>query len=115
MIQISPQSKIFVCDTPLDFRSGFNGTAAACRLRLAKNPLEGGLFIFINKNRTMLRLYLFDGHGENLFTRRIAQGHFKWWQKGHIPSQVSFEHIALLLRGADPSKVILPEPWKKLD
>ena len=114
MMQISPQKKNFICPTPMDFRKGFNGTAATCRLQLMKNPLDGGLFVFINRQKTMVRFYLFDGHGEFLLTKRIAQGRFHWWKDGEIPNEVATEHVYLLLRGCDPNGLNLPDPWKRL-
>ncbi|MBF0299404.1 MAG: IS66 family insertion sequence element accessory protein TnpB [Oligoflexia bacterium] len=113
-IQLTSQTKIFICLEPLDFRNGFNGTAAACRLSMDKNPLEGGIFVFINHYKTMIRLYLFDGHGELMITKRVAEGRFKWWRPEEIPSEVIVEHIQLLLRGGDPKSVNFPDPWKRI-
>jgi len=114
MLQVSNQTKIFIGIHPLDFRNGFNGTAAACRQRIEKNPLDGGLFVFINRMKTMVRLYFFDGHGEYLVTKRIVKGRFAWWNKNESPPEVVAEHIYLLLRGGNPKKINLPPPWKKL-
>jgi transposase len=112
--QIALNTRIFVCLEPLDFRNGFNGTEAACRLKMNQNPLEGGLFVFINNCKTMIRLYLFDGHGELLITKRVAKGHFQWWKKEETPSEIMIEHIHLLLRGGDPKSVRFPTPWKRI-
>ncbi|HLE12051.1 MAG: hypothetical protein A2504_05920 [Bdellovibrionales bacterium RIFOXYD12_FULL_39_22] len=114
IFQIAMQNKIFVCTEPLDFRSGFNGTEAACRLKMNQNPLEGGMFVFINLSKTMIRLYLFDGHGEVMVTKRVAQGRFQWWKEKETPAEVMMEHLHLLLRGGDPKSVKLPAPWKKI-
>lgn len=112
MFQIASQAKIFFSPEPLDFRNGFNGTAATCRQRLEQNPLNGGLFLFINKNKTMARIYFFDGHGEWLVTKRIAQGRFICWSKLSQPREILSEQVYLLLRGGDP-RIHLPAPWKK--
>lgn len=113
MIQISSQSRIFIALDPLDFRNGFNGTAAACRRQHNKNPLEGGLFAFINRNRTLIRFYYFDGHGEWVASKRIVQGRFHWWKKGQLPPEVMAEHLYLLSRGGDPGGIGLPPPWRR--
>jgi transposase len=114
VIQISSQTRIFIAPDPLDFRNGFNGTAAACRRQHNKNPLEGGLFAFINRSRTIIRFYLFDGHGEWVASKRIVQGRFHWWKKGQLPLEVMAEHLYLLSRGGDPGGIGLPPPWKRL-
>lgn len=113
-IQLPIRSSIFVCEEPIDFRGGFNATAAVCRLKIQKNPLDGGIFVFINRNKSMVRLYLFDGHGEFLITKRVAKGRFAWWKKNDIPSTIVMEHIQLLLRGGDPKGVTFPSLWKEL-
>ena len=77
MISISPSQKIYICLEAFDFRKGFNATAGACRA-LSKDHLNGSLFVFINKNRKMLRLYLFDGRGEFLLTKRSCSKPFDW-------------------------------------
>lgn len=112
MISIPDNTKIYLCKEYLDFRSGFNGTAAACRLKLSKNPLDGGLFVFINKLHTMIRCYYFDGHGEWMIMKRKATGKFKWITSINIEN-FEYAHLILILRGADPSKVKLPRPWKE--
>lgn len=114
-IQITSQSRIFVCLEPLDFRGGMNATAAACRQRLNKNPLEGGLFVFINKSKTMIKLYSFDGLGEGMFIKRLAVGRFHWWKTDESLSNVMIEHLHTLLRGGDPKRITFPAPWKNLD
>jgi hypothetical protein len=40
MIQLTPQSRIFLATAPVDFRKGIDGLAAVCRQVLGDNPLE---------------------------------------------------------------------------
>lgn len=42
MLQLSPQTRIFLATEPVDFRKGIDGLGAGCRQRLGQNPLEGG-------------------------------------------------------------------------
>ena len=43
MIQLTPQSRIFVAVEPVDFRKGIEGLAAVCRHRLADNQVPSGV------------------------------------------------------------------------
>lgn len=112
MITVSHSQKIFVAMEPLDFRKGFNGTAGACRKLCEGSHLTGALFLFVNRNKTMMRCYSFDGHGEILLIKRIAKGKFKWWQEN--PEKVNPADIASVLAGAGPIKSF-PKPWKPVD
>ena len=41
MLQLTPQSRIFLATEPVDFRKGIDGLGAVCRQRLGDNPLGG--------------------------------------------------------------------------
>lgn len=63
MLQLSPQSRIFVAVEPVDFRRGIDGLGAICRQRLEQNPLHGALFVFRNRRATAVKLLIYDGQG----------------------------------------------------
>ena len=63
MVQLTPQSRIFVATAPVDFRKGIDGLAAVCRQVLGDNPLEGAVYVFRNRAGTALKLLLYDGQG----------------------------------------------------
>ena len=58
MLQLSPQSRIFLATEPVDFREGIDGLAAVCRQALGDNPLEGAVYVFRNRAGTALKLLL---------------------------------------------------------
>jgi len=43
MLQLTPQSRIFLAVHPVDFRKGIDGLAALCRHTLHDNPLGGAV------------------------------------------------------------------------
>jgi transposase len=43
MLQLTPQSRIFLAVQPVDFRKGIDGLAALCRQALGENPLGGAV------------------------------------------------------------------------
>src|SRR6266849_6389565 len=55
MLQLSPQSRIFLATEPVDFRKGIDGLCAVCRQALGDNPLEGAVYVFRNRFRTALK------------------------------------------------------------
>lgn len=112
MISIGPTQKIYIGLEALDFRAGFNSTAGACRRLLQHGShLDGGLFVFTNKNFTMIRCYQFDGHGELLLTKRIAKGRFRWWLEN--PERVHAADVLAVFAGNGPLKK-LPKLWKEI-
>ena len=74
MLQLTPQSRIFVATEPVDFRKGIDGLAAVCRRVLGDNPLSGALYVFRNRAGTTLKILCYDGQGYWLCTKRLSQG-----------------------------------------
>ncbi len=91
MIQLSLQTSILLALEPVDFRKGMDGFVALCQSQLQANPRDGRYFVFINRNRTLLRLLHYDGSGYWLATKRLSKGRFPGW-----PADVSKPATALL-------------------
>ena len=74
MLQLTPQSRIWLALAPVDFRNGIDGLAAVCRRNFARNPLDGAIYVFRNRTGTTLKLLCYDGQGFWLCTKRLSQG-----------------------------------------
>ncbi|MBK1725147.1 IS66 family insertion sequence element accessory protein TnpB [Thiocystis violacea] len=61
MLQLTPQSRVFVAIEAADFRRGIDGLAALCRQRLREDPFSGAIFVFGNRRSTALKLLCYDG------------------------------------------------------
>ena len=79
MIHLTAQTPILIATQPADFRMGIDGLAALCHSRLAHDPRCGMLFVFINRNKTMIRTLAYDGNGFWLMTKRLSKGKFQSW------------------------------------
>lgn len=79
MIHLTTDTHILLAIEPADFRQGIDGLAAVCRIRLASDPRSGTLFVFINRNKTMVRSLSYDGTGFWLMTKRLSKGKFQGW------------------------------------
>jgi len=49
MLQLTPQSRIFLAVEPIDGRKGIDSLAAVCRQVLGDNPLGGTVYVFRNR------------------------------------------------------------------
>ena len=105
MIQLTPQSRIFVATAPVDFRKGIDGLAAVCRQVLSDNPLEGAVYVFRNRAGTALKLLLYNGQGYWLMMKRLSQGRFTWWPNSadaRVP--LSARELIILLWNGNPER-----------
>lgn len=100
MIHLTSQTKILIATQPVDFRQGIDGLAAVCKQKLACEPRSGTLFVFINRNKTMVRALIYDKNGFWLMTKRLSKGKFSGWPTGNAPmNALAAKYLRQLLDG----------------
>jgi transposase len=115
MIQLTPQSRIFVATQPVDFRKGIDGLAAVCRQCLGDNPLEGAVYVFRNRSGTSLKLLQFDGQGYWMMLKRLSQGRFSWWpQSADARVPLSARELIIVLWNGDPEQAQMAQDWRRV-
>ena len=115
MLQLTPQSRIFLATEPVDFRKGMDGLAAVCRRVLGDNPLEGAVYVFRNRAGTALKLLLYDGQGYWLMMKRLSQGRFRWWPTAPAPSvPLSARELTILLWNGFPDRAQMAPEWRQV-
>jgi transposase len=115
MIQLTPQSRIFVATEPIDFRKGIDGLVAVCRQRLDDNPLEGAVYVFRNRSGTALKLLLYDGQGYWLCMKRLSTGHFAWWPtSADARVSLSARELIILLWNGHPDRAQMAQDWRRV-
>jgi transposase len=115
MIQLSPQSRIFLATEPVDFRNGIDGLAAVCRQRLGDNPLAGAVYVFRNRSGTSLKLLLYDGQGYWLCMKRLSKGRFAWWPTStdaRVP--LSARELIILTWNGNPDRAQMARDWRRV-
>lgn len=117
MIPVAATTQVLVMHEPISFRSGIDGTVAIARLVLQKEPMDGAMFVFLNKSRQMLRILHYDGSGYWLCTKRLSKGCFSTWPKGDGTAPCSpllARELQVLIWGGDPARCAFPELWRKV-
>lgn len=115
MIQLTPQSRIFLAIEPVDFRKGSDGLGAVCRQRLGDNPLEGAVYVFRNRSGTSLKLLLYDGQGYWMMLKRLSKGRFSWWPNSadaRVP--LSARELIILTWNGNPERAQMAQDWRRV-
>ena len=85
MIHLTANNKIFISIETADFHKGIDGLFAVCHLKLAKNQRYGTVFVFINRNKTMIRQLTYDGIKFLLMTKLLSTWNFQIWPQSSTP------------------------------
>ena len=62
---------------PVKMSRSFDGLAALIRTELDKDIITGDVFIFLNRNRTMIKVFVYEQKGFSIFYRRLDEGSFQ--------------------------------------
>jgi transposase len=112
MLQISPSTRIFICNQFVDFRKGIDGLASICRNKLDQDPHQGALFVFRNRTRSSIRFLIYDGQGFWICTKRLSKGKFQWWPEEK--STLDARQIQTLLWNGNPELALFSKDWRKI-
>jgi transposase len=116
MIQVTPQMRVLVALEPVDFRRGMDGLAQQCRAVLGENPFSGAVFVFRNRQRSALKVLVYDGQGFWLCHKRLSEGKLRWWPTTTQGAATSLQahELHVLLSGGDPSSTGAAPVWRKV-
>jgi transposase len=115
MLQLTPQSRVFLAREPADFRRGIDGLAALCRQRLGEDPMAGAIFVFRNRRGTSLKLLGYDGQGFWLCQKRLSQGRLAWWPSTSAASyRLSARELQILLWNGNPEEAGMADDWRRV-
>lgn len=99
MLSIPSTVSIFLYSEPTDMRKGFDGLSGIVRSEFAADPLDGSLFLFINRRRDRLKILHWDGTGYWLYYRLLEAGTFEVLSSEGKYRQIDSTQLAMLLGG----------------
>jgi len=107
--------QIYISTQPTNLRKSFDGLSILARSALAKDPLSGHVFVFLNRRKTQVRLLWWTRGGFVILAKRLEAGTFTFPQQ--VTSRASCielrEHeLSLLLEGIDVAQGKYAHRWE---
>jgi len=101
MLEQTPGVQVFLATGATDMRKAINGLALIVEAEFALNPFEGGIFVFCNRRKNILKALYYDHNGFCLFMKRLEKGVYRWPQHTNNPLQISKRELGWLLDGLE--------------
>lgn len=107
MLNIPAGVAIYLHTHPTDMRKSFDGLCGIIRGEFGRDPLDGGLFLFINRRRNRVKLLWWDHDGLALWYKRLEAGTFESIPAGDDAAAVEIDatELAMLLGGVSLESV----------
>lgn len=102
MLALAPRpTAVYLFVGPTDMRKGFDGLMRVATEQAARDVLQGGLFVFVNRCRDRVKLVWWDEDGLAIWFRRLEAGTFELPAIDDETSHVvlTASDLALLLGG----------------
>jgi transposase len=99
MLSLSPTVPIYLYTQPTDMRKGFDGLSGIVRSEFEADPLDGSLFLFINRRRNRLKILHWDGTGFWLYYKLLEAGTFETIPAEGQVAEIDATQLAMLLGG----------------
>jgi transposase len=95
------QIRVFLYGKPVDMRNSFDGLYALARHGLQQDPLNGQLFVFINRRATQVRVLYWDRSGWALWAKRLEAGKFVRNGSDTRGGEIDCTALKLMLEGIE--------------
>jgi transposase len=107
MLSLQPQLRVFLCTQPTDMRKSFDGLLALAQEHLARDVLQGGLFVFLNRRRDRVKILAWEGDGLSIYYKRLEAGTFQMPLADARAAGLELDatELSLLLSGIDLTSV----------
>ena len=93
---------VYLCREPIDFRKSINGLSVLVEQALELNPFGSALTVFINRQRTKIKVLTWHRNGFCLWMKRLEAEKFAWPRDGESATQmISLHELEWLLEGFD--------------
>ena len=99
MFNISTTTNIYLYTAAADMRKGFDGLSGLVRSELGGDPLDGSMFLFVNRRRDRMKILQWDGGGFWLYYRRLEAGTFEIIKSEDKQVQIDATQLAMILSG----------------
>jgi len=96
--------RIWLCTVPTDMRKSFNGLSALVKHQMKTNPLNGHLYVFINRRKTQMKILYFDVSGYAIWSKRLERGQFVAQYQNVDKQSMTFAELHCLLEGIEIQK-----------
>lgn len=115
MFSLSQAHRYYLYTRPTDMRKGFDGLSGLVINQMKQDPLDGRVYIFINRGRDKIKLLVWESGGYVLYYKRLEKGVFELPKLENNPQNVSisWQMLAMMIQGLSVEKIIQKKRYQR--
>lgn len=101
ILHLASDANFYLYRKPVKISRSFDGLAALIRTELDKDIINSDVFIFLNRQRTTIKIFVYENKGFSIFYRRLDEGSFQLplIASDHISYKMNEEQLMHMLSG----------------
>ncbi len=103
MLALPGKTRLFLYKEATDMRKGFEGLSAIVNLAFKGELTSGAYFIFLNRQRNIMKVLYWDSDGLAIWQKRLEKGHFAKCSQNNI--LLERREFFMLLEGITPRRL----------
>jgi transposase len=107
--------RVYISIAPASLRKSFEGLSNEVRAVLAKDPLTGHVFVFLNRRRNQVKLLVWTRGGYTIVHKRLERGKFVFTSQvteGATSIELDVHELSMLLEGIDVARARSSTRWE---
>ncbi|MGE0230119.1 MAG: IS66 family insertion sequence element accessory protein TnpB [Dehalococcoidia bacterium] len=114
MLVIPRAVRVYFATAPASLRKSFEGLSNEVRAVLAKDPLAGHVFVFLNRRRNQVKLLVWTRGGYTIVHKKLERGKFVSSKiDDDVPSvELDVHELSMLLEGIDVTRARTSTRWE---
>lgn len=115
MILVPRAVRVYFATQPVSLRQSFDGLANQIRHALGHDPLDGHLFVFLNRRKNQVKLIVWTRGGFTIVHKRLERGTFTFPARVTATASIvliDVHELAMLLEGIDVSRAKAKPRWE---
>lgn len=94
-------------------RKGFDGLCGIVLDSMHMNPMDGSVYIFINRRKDRMKILCWDEYGFTLYYKRLERGTFELPDSTDEKMHINWEVLMLMIRGISLQKISHRKRYKR--
>lgn len=115
MLGLTDRHRYYYYHHSADMRKGFDGLSGLVREQMGSDPLDGSVYLFVNRRRDRMKLLVWESGGFVLYYKRLERGTFELpkAKKTTGKLQMNWETLVLMIQGISLEKIVKKKRYER--
>lgn len=114
MILFPRAVRVYFATQPMNLHRSFDGLSNEIRCALGHDPLSGHVFVFLNRRKNQVKLFVWTRGGFTIVHKRLERGTFTFPARVTADAKsvaIDVHELAMLLEGIEVARTKMKPRW----